>query len=90
MFTIFALLILGVAAGYLFRKNNVVSKLTGKLLIWSIYLLLFLLGIAVGSNQTIISNFAQIGVTALVLSLAGTFSSVLLAAVIYRFFWVRK
>lgn len=54
-------------------------KWQGRIVTWLIWLLLFLLGIEVGSNERIISALPTLGVEALVLSVAATLGSCLLA-----------
>lgn len=90
MLTIILILILGISCGFLFRKQEGIIKIADRSLLGSIYLLLFLLGAAVGSNQTIIQNFAEIGLKAIILSLAGTFFSIILAFFVYRRFWKKN
>lgn len=67
----------GILAGRCLRKYNLVG-IQGliTLLIW---LLLFLLGIEVGDNDKIINGLARLGVEAVVMSLAATLGSVVLA-----------
>ena len=69
MFTVILFLFAGIAAGRLLRNRDCgwVSKLT-TILIWS---LLFLLGVEVGGNRTIISSLLDALLIA-VLSLAGS------------------
>jgi uncharacterized membrane protein YbjE (DUF340 family) len=90
MFTVLVFLLFGILFGFLFRKKNKIIIIADKSLIWSIYLLLFLLGIAIGSNKTILQNFADIGFKFIILSLAGTISSILLAWIVYKFFWKKN
>jgi uncharacterized membrane protein YbjE (DUF340 family) len=87
MFTVIIILFLGIALGYVLRNKKKLLKAADKSLLWSIYLLLFLLGISVGSNQLIIQNFAEIGFKAIILSLAGVLASIFLSYFVYRFLW---
>ena len=75
---------IGIAFGYLLRKKNILRKLS-KPIGYTIYLLLFLLGISVGSNREIIENLPALGGQALLLAFAGTLGSVLAAWIIYKF-----
>lgn len=74
----------GMLTGYLLRKLPVV-RITGKLISVTIFLLLFLLGIAVGTNRTILENWSVLGAQALAVSLAAVSGSVLCAWLLYRF-----
>ncbi|MDR2969938.1 MAG: lysine exporter LysO family protein, partial [Tannerellaceae bacterium] len=82
MFTVICIMFGGIAAGYLLRKSVPLRKV-GKLISVSIYLLLFLLGITVGSNPDIMDNLTTLGWQAFLIALAGTSGSVLLAGVVY-------
>jgi len=83
-------LLAGMIFGYLLRKRKKVYKFTDKLLTWSIYLLLFLLGISVGSNSEIINNFHNIGFQAIIISLSGILGSLVISFLIYKFFFLKK
>lgn len=74
----------GLLAGYLLRNQSFVRH-TGKLISVTIFLLLFLLGIAVGTNRQIVDNLSVLGVQALALSAAAVLGSVICAWVVYRF-----
>lgn len=78
MFTVIGIMFCGIALGYLFRKKTILQKL-GKPISYTIYLLLFLLGISVGGNSEIINNLPSLGGQALLLAFAGTLGSVLAA-----------
>jgi len=90
MYTILGILILGITIGFLFRKREKLIKLSDKLLMWSIYLLLFLLGISIGTNDEIIRNFPTIGLKALVLTIAGVLGSCIVSLLIYKIYFVEK
>lgn len=88
MFIVILFIFLGILSGYLLRKKaftgdnakmEEVAKWQGRIVTWLIWLLLFLLGIEVGSNERIISALPTLGVEALVLSVAATLGSCLLA-----------
>jgi uncharacterized membrane protein YbjE (DUF340 family) len=91
-FMIIVLLFLtsGIITGYILKKHIKIINISDKLLTWSIYLLLFLLGISVGSNQKIISNFDKIGFQAIILSIAGIVGSIIIAFFVYKFFFLPK
>ena len=85
MFKIVFIMLGGVATGYLMRKRNL-KWVTGAITV-AIWLLLFLLGIAVGLNGEILNNLDTIGIQALILSVFAVTGSVVLAKVVYcRFF----
>jgi len=90
MIVVLLFLTTGIISGYILKNRTNIIKISDKLLTWSIYLLLFLLGISVGSNQKIISNFDKIGFQAIILSIAGVIGSIVIAFFVYKFFFLTK
>jgi uncharacterized membrane protein YbjE (DUF340 family) len=58
------------------------------LTMWAIYLLLFLLGIAIGTNEIIVRNLPTLGLKALLISIGGVVGSVLFASIAYHL-WIK-
>ena len=77
----------GIVAGYLFRNHKWISKPVGETITWAIYLLLFLLGITVGTNETIVNNLDKIGLNALLLTIGAVTGSVLVSWITYTLFF---
>lgn len=67
MFTVIGFMLTGITVGYLFRNIAFLQK-TEKTISITIFLLLFLLGISVGSNELIINNLAAFGWQAAILA----------------------
>lgn len=91
MFIVILFILLGIALGYTLRKRitpsdnyRKVSSLTAKATTCLIWLLLFMLGIEVGSNNQIISVLPTLGVEALVLSSFATLGSCVLAWALWK------
>ncbi|HCX72844.1 MAG TPA: DUF340 domain-containing protein [Candidatus Cloacimonas sp.] len=80
-------LLLGLIIGFSLHKKQKIIQLNNKFIIYAIYLLLFLLGISVGSNPIIMTALPNLGITALLLTLAGLTGSLLLAWLLYKFFF---
>lgn len=82
MFTVILFLFAGIAAGRLLRNRDCgwVSKLT-TILIWSV---LFLLGVEVGGNRTIISSLPSLGLDALLIAVLSLAGSCLFAWLLWR------
>lgn len=82
MFTIIGLMLTGMLLGFLFRKQrfsgiqNVITFL--------IWLLLFLLGVEVGSNEKIIKGIHSLGFEAFVLTIASLLGSVIAAWILWK------
>ena len=72
----------GILTGYLFRRLNF-SWISGLITVL-IWILLFVLGIEVGSNESIISNLGTLGLEALLLATAATLGSVFLASLLWK------
>ncbi len=89
MFTVIGIMFGGIAVGYLLRKVELLQKI-GKLISYTILLLLFLLGISVGANDAIVDNLTTLGGQAFLIALAGTSGSVLAAWGVYHFFFKER
>ena len=94
MFLVILFIFLGILSGVLCRKlstgarishTDVVARWHGRIVTWLIWLLLFLLGIEVGSNEMIVRSLPTLGVEALLLSSAATLSCCVLAWMLWRF-----
>lgn len=88
MFTIIGLMLTGMLLGYLLRKRDL--KKVHPIITLLIWLLLFILGIEVGSNEEIIRGLHTIGYEAVVLTLGGTLGSVIAAWALWRTLYKRK
>ena len=82
MFTVIGIMFCGIAVGYFFRKVEWLQKI-GKPISYTILLLLFLLGISVGANESIVNNLTTLGGQALL-------GSVLAAWGVYHFFFKER
>ncbi|MBF9014453.1 MULTISPECIES: LysO family transporter [unclassified Oceanispirochaeta] len=87
MLTVIIIMSVGMIAGFILRKYKKLYQGLDKTVSYVIYLLLFLLGITVGQNETIIRNFHLIGLKALLITVASVGGSILLAAVVFHFFF---
>lgn len=93
MFIVILFIFLGILSGVLCRKlstgarillTNVAARWQGRIVTWLIWLLLFLLGIEVGSNEMIVRSLPTLGVEALLLSSAATLGCCVLAWMLWR------
>lgn len=73
----------GMLAGYLLRR--LLFGRLGRVITALIWMLLFLLGLEVGSNERIVSGLATLGLEALLITLAGTLGSVMAAWGLWRY-----
>ena len=93
MFIVILFIFLGILSGVLSRKlstgarishTDVAARWQGRIVTWLIWLLLFLLGIEVGSNEMIVRSLPTLGVEALLLSSAATLGCCVLAWILWR------
>ena len=88
---ILLVLAVGMGAGHLLRARRSALSVADKAMSWSLYLLIFLLGISVGTNEAVIHALGRLGVQALLLSLGGIAGSILVAHFVsVRFFEVAR
>lgn len=90
MVEVLLIMLAGVAFGYLFRRRDKIIRLAEPLLNWSIYILLFLIGISVGLNEVVMGKLETIGVQALILSFAGVIGSCIASYFCYILFFKKK
>lgn len=79
----------GVAVGYAVRRSAF-TKYVSRIIQIIIMLLLFFLGISVGSNKEVVNNFGAIGFDAFVISSLATLGSLIGAKLVYKLFFERK
>lgn len=86
MFSIVGIMLTGVTIGYLFR-NIPFLQLTEKTISYTILLLLFILGLSIGSNEHIIGNLAAFGWQAAILAVSATCGSILASWMVLKLFF---
>lgn len=90
MFIIILFIFVGIVSGYLLRKSKIgnlhelVAKGLPNATTWLIWLLLFLLGIEVGSNERVISALPTLGIEALVIAVCAVLGSCFLSFLLWR------
>ena len=85
MFSIILTLVAGGILGYLLRRASFVRQLE-KSTALTVCLLLFVLGLSIGSNRLIIDNLARFGWQAALLAVAGTAGSIAAASLALRLY----
>lgn len=76
----------GILIGFLFRHRKKLFPLADKITGYIIYLLLFLLGVSVGTNEELIAKIVSIGYKALIMTIACVLGSILAVCPLNRFF----
>ncbi len=84
MINVIAFFVTGAFLGFLLRKQKKIIGNIDRITNWTVYLLLFLLGLSVGANRTIIRNIGKIGIQALILALGAIAGSIVLSFVISK------
>lgn len=87
MLIVVGLMVLGIILGYLLRRSVLIVRTVEKLTSVAIYLLLFLLGISIGTNQQIMAHLHTIGLNALIITCLSVLGSITLALPVYRLFF---
>ena len=77
MLTEMSFLILGVPVGYALRKHSLVIKMTDHVLTWSVRILLFLLGLALGADADLMRRMDSLGAQGTIIGLCGIAGSLL-------------
>ncbi|MGE0078337.1 MAG: LysO family transporter [Bacteroidales bacterium] len=90
MLTVVLIMISGIIAGYLVKSREHLVKLNDRLTTWAIYALLFLMGIGIGANKTIMSSLHTLGLNALIISVGGIAGSILLAWITYKYLFKKN
>ena len=89
MLTVVVVMLGGVLCGHLL-KGKAVVKVAGRLVLWVIYLLLLLLGLAVGKDAVIMERLGSLGGQAALLALGAVLGSAVAAGALYRWLFNKK
>ena len=81
MFLVLGIMLTGILVGFLLRSKKI--GLIHQLITTLIWLLLFLLGAEVGTNETLVKQFGKLGFEAFLLAAAATFGSVCFAGLLW-------
>jgi uncharacterized membrane protein YbjE (DUF340 family) len=84
MYTVLLIMLVGMLLGYVLRSELTLVKVVNASITWIIYLLLFVLGVAVGVNDKIMNNLNTLGFSALIISVCAILGSVTLAWIAYK------
>lgn len=82
MISIIATMLLGITVGFILR-NNIKSTLINHLIFGVILLLLFLMGLSIGTDNKLISVLPYLGLQAIIISFFSTFGSIIAGWIIW-------
>jgi uncharacterized membrane protein YbjE (DUF340 family) len=87
---VISIMILGIAIGLAIGNRPRVIKIISFFTSFAIFLLLFFLGIGVGTNTKLVNHLDSIGIQALVLSIGALAGSLIFAFFTYHLFFKKK
>lgn len=79
MLEVVIIMFAGMLIGYVFRKKTALNVVIGKSTLWTIFLLLFFMGLTIGKNDLIMQKLSTLGLTALIITLSAVMGSVIFA-----------
>lgn len=82
MFIVIAMMFSGIAFGYLMRRFRFTH--IGKIIIFFIWVLLFVLGVEVGGNSNVINSLPTLGVEALFIASLSILGSAIAAMLLWK------
>ena len=88
MLKIVMIMLCGMGTGYLLRNKKM--SFIGRIITALIWVLLFLLGIDVGSNPRIVNGLQTLGLEAIILTIGGSAGSALFAWALWRYVTAKK
>ena len=83
MFSIISTMFLGIGIGYVLRNWTILQKTISL----TIFLLLFILGVSIGSNSLIVNNLGKFGKQAIILAISGVLGSLIAARLVLQLFF---
>lgn len=88
--SILALLAAGIPVGFVLRRHKSVLKGADRIVSFSVYVLLFLLGAALGSNKSLMAQFSEMSYAAIVITSGAFIGSALASVVVFKLFFAPK
>lgn len=85
MFGVMLIMLCGILVGYLLRDRKAIPAIVSKASLYIIFLLLFIMGVSIGSNPQVIHKFGELGFWGIAIALVSTMGSVALSWVVYRY-----
>ncbi len=87
MLTVIIIMTVGIVLGYFIRHHHVIINRIDRITNWAIYLLLFLIGISVGTNERVVQSISTLGWHALIITASGVLVSAVLSLILYRLYF---
>ena len=83
MLIVVMIMLCGIAVGYMLRNKN--TRIVSRIITALIWLLLFLLGIEVGSNPRIVMGMQTLGIEALLLTIGGAVGTIIFSWLLWKY-----
>lgn len=77
----------GMLLGFLLRAKQRFVSGNEKLITYAIYLLLFMMGVSIGSNEQIMNSLSTLGIVALIVSMGAIIGSILTGFLVFKLFF---
>ena len=77
LITVVSIMAGGMLLGFLLRAKQRIVSGNEKLITYAIYLLLFMMGVSIGSNEQIMNSLSTLGIVALIVSMGAIIGSIL-------------
>ena len=90
MILVLLIMIAGIITGVFIHRKPTLIRINDQLISIAIYGLLFLLGVSVGLNKTIIQHIGTLGFQALIITLGAVSGSILVSWLTYKVFFQGK
>ena len=88
--SILALLIAGIPVGFVLRRRKKVLKAADKIVGFSVYALLFLLGAGLGANDSLMAQLSDMSFAAVIITCGAFVGSALAAGLAFKIFFAEK
>ena len=89
MLTVVLITLLGIALGYVLRRHRWLQRVDTTIML-TIFVMLFVLGLTVGSNRYVIENLPSLGGLAALIALAAMTGSAVLVSLVCHFFFKER
>lgn len=80
----------GILTGFLLKDRKNLLSFLDRATLWSVFFLLFLFGIEVGTNEKIVSNFLKVGYSGIILAVGAVAGSILCMIPVYLFLFKKN
>ncbi|MFW6224143.1 MAG: LysO family transporter [Bacteroidota bacterium] len=84
MLIVAAIMLAGILAGYLLRGRKRILRLNSRMTMWTIYLLLFFMGMVIGHDEYIMQQLPELGFMAFIITIMAVLGSVSMAWLLWK------